>query len=56
MALPDAELIVKLFLVVFITGFGTALGSKVIALVVPLTVNSFAGEVVPMPTLPCFCC
>ena len=50
--LPDAELIVRLFPVVFITGFGIALGSKVIAFKVPLTDNNLVGAVVPMPTLP----
>ena len=48
MTLPLAELIVRLFPVVFITGFGAALGSKVIAFKVPLTFNDLVGEVVPM--------
>ena len=52
MTLPAADDIVKLFLVVFITGFGAALGSKIIASIVPLTLSFFVGAFVPMPTLP----
>ena len=48
MTLPLALEIVKLFPVVFITGFGAALGSRVIAFAVTFTVNSFDGAVVPM--------
>ena len=54
MTLPLALEIVRLLPVVFITGFGTALGSKVIAFKVPFTLNDLVGFVVPMPTLPLF--
>ena len=54
MTLPLAELIVRLLPVVFMTGFGTADWSNVIAFKVPLTDNVLVGAVVPMPTLPLF--
>ena len=40
----------KLFSVVFITGFGFADGSIVTAFVVPFIVKAFGGTFVPMPT------
>jgi hypothetical protein len=43
---PAALLIVRLFPVVFITGFGDADGSMVTAFKVPLTLNFFVGAVV----------
>ena len=63
---PDAELIVKLFPVVFMTGFGVAEGSIVTASKVPFMLSFFVGAFVPMvlvenlgtlvsmPTLPSF--
>ena len=52
LGLPEALLIVILFPVVFITGFGVADRSIVTAFNVPLTDNNLVGLVVPMPTLP----
>ena len=46
--LPEALLIVKLFPVVFMTGFGVAEGSIVIASKVPFTLSFFVGAFVPM--------
>ena len=48
MTLPEALLIVKLFPVVLITGFGVAEGSMTTAFKVPLTDNNFVGLAVPM--------
>ena len=49
---PVAELSVRLLPVVFIKGLMVALGSKVMALRVPLTLSFFVGLVVPMPRNP----
>ena len=45
---PLALEIVRLFPVVFITGFGAADGSMTTAFKVPLTDNNFVGFLVPM--------